>query len=152
MLAPTAILLMADSVTLLYGLFIPICYIGKRSPEHVIRAAPTKRTTKGRIFPFSWKGANSYLLHPPWIQAPIHCSPRLHFLATSAGRLWSAASAVPVCWSCLFPTWADRGNSPGRSLCSHPPRVSPEATPGLNSAGRQPNVAPFCRCTAPAWK
>ena len=110
------------------------------------------QSTKSRIFPVSRKGANSYLLHPLWIQAPIHCSPRPHFLATSAGWPWSAASAGPGCWSCLFPTWADRGNTPGRSLCSHLPHASPEVTPGLNSAGQQPNVVLFCHCMAPVGK
>lgn len=111
-----------------------------------------KYPAQDRIFPFSCEDENCYLLHPLWTQAPIHCSLHPHFLATSAGQLWSAASAVPVCLSCLFPMWVDTENSPDRSLCSHLPHVSPKVTLGLNSADRLPNVVLFCHCMAPVWK
>lgn len=145
MLAPSAILLIVDSIIFC----IPVCYTARGG---MLSEWHQKYPAQDRIFPFSCKDENCYLLHPLWTQAPIHCSLHPHFLATSAGQLWSAASAVPVCLSCLFPMWVDTGNSPDRSLCSHLPHVSPKVTLGLNSADRLPNVVLFCHCMAPVWK
>lgn len=136
----------------LHNLWYTYLLHSKRSLGHAISVTSKNTLHRTGFSPFSHKNESSYLLHPPWTQAPIHCSLHPHFLATSAGQLWSAASAVPVCLSCLFPMWVDRGNSPDRSLCSHLPHVSPEATPVLNSADRLPNVVLFCHCMAPVWK
>lgn len=43
-------------------------------------------------------------------------------------------------------------NSLGRSLYSHLPRVSPEVTPALNSAGLQLSVGQFCHYKVPVQK
>lgn len=53
MLAPTATLLMADSVTLFYGLFIHVCYIYEVSAACHQGGTNKKKPRRAKSFPFS---------------------------------------------------------------------------------------------------